>query len=870
MSLLPYATQGGIGLPFYIPIDQKVSTLYVSTLTTDNISAKNLSTFTLNAHEIYAWSTFSCNVLANYTETTELYVYDIITLDNQQLTANGVDLLLNGIPIATTANISSITDWAFYPAVSTIQVNSNNIKGTNLLQANTIGVSTMAVCNLTGIQGAFTNLFTQNLMAANIVNFTSTVIEVYESTVRSDIKLANISTLNAGTLSCGSISTNTITANVGFFSTLTAASINVSSIIAPVNPNLAVSSLTTQTLNVTNSGTFANGGTFSGTRPNFTTGINTSGPNNFNYQSLDNIRQVTGSNIDMFANDTTGLGGESMTLGADGGTFTAFYPTTNIISRYGGGGQINITAERPSLLVGVPSQNVNITAKGGVGYYTGIPVGGGVNISAEAGGANLFTTTGVLANGAIRQTAYTFFNGIYTVPGFAARSAGSTAEYSGLTSPTLPIYGCSFYSALISLSLTAGVTPASVSYPGVVYLRGDNGTKVVNGFYADTINNNVGYDLNIQSLTTPVLDTSNRNINLNSYNNINLNTQNGGQVYINGTPYSGGGSIPQNLTVSSIKAVSSIISSLTVSTINGLPYGGGGGGWVSTAASRLNMNGYDIVDPSLLKISTPFLYLNGHTVTAITTSNAVIDAKQDIRLNSPSSIYMSTQTVDFQQSLLRGAVYGQSLGNYKPFQFIYEPPTAAGQSAEFAIQAHPQDAGVIYNLRYGIDLAAGSAYLFAEWPGYIVVPITISGQVVTLGQGEGVVANTNNYIELNSQGPLTISTLNTNIQSQSNINLTALSTNITSAEVTRSLNGAYKPQPVFQQGATSGSGNNGNVSVTIPTPYTTSNSYQVFVTHDNSSPANTSVVRNTSNAFTIYWTNAGGGTQPFDWMTAGT
>ena len=743
MSLLPYATQGGIGLPFYIPVDQKVSTFFVSTLTVNNIDAKNLSTFTLNAHEIYAWSTFSCNVLANYTETTELYVYDIITLDNQQLTANGTDLLLNGIPIATTANLSSISDWAFYPATSTIQVNSNNIKGTNLLQANTIGVSTMAVCNLTGIQGAFTNLFTQNLMAANIVNFTSTVIEVFESTIQSDIKLANISTLNAGGVSCASISTNTITANVGFFSTLTAASINVSSIIAPVNPNLVLSSLTTQTLNVTNSGTFANGGTFNGTRPNFTTGINTSGPNNFNFQSLDNIRQVTGSNIDMFANDTTGLGGESMTLGADGGTFTAFYPTTNIISRYGGGGQINITAERPSLLVGVPSQNVNITAKGGVGYYTGIPVGGGVNISAEAGGANLFTTTGVLANGAIRQTAYTFFNGIYTVPGFAARSAGCSAEYSGLTSPTLPLYGCSFYSALISLSLTAGVTPASVSFPGVVYLRGDNGTKVVNGFYADTINNNVGYDLNIQSLTTPVLDTSNRNINLNSYNNINLNTQNGGQVYINGTPYSNGG---------------------------------GGGGWVSTAASDLNMNGYDIVDPSLLNISTPFLYLNGHTVTAITTSNAVIDATQDIRLNSPSNIYMSTQTVDFQESLLRGAVFSTNLGLYQPFKFIYEPPTAAGQSAEFAIQAHPQDAGVIYNLRYGIDMAAGSAYLFAEWPGYIVVPITISGQVVTLGQGEGVVTNTNNYINNNTNGAFNVSSLTTNLSCQSDMVVNAPST----------------------------------------------------------------------------------------------
>lgn len=891
MSLLPYATQGGIGLPFYIPIDQKVSTLSISTLTTDNIVGKTLTVSTISTNTLSANSTFTGFIETPYGESSNWYVDNTLYVNFQQLTADEDQLFLNGVPIATTANLSSIQDWSIYAQISTLDGNGQDIKGTNLLQANTIGVSTMGVCNLTGVQGAFTNLFTQNLMAANIVNFTSTVIEVYESTVRSDIKLANISTLNAQRVSCGSISTNTIAANVGFFSTLTAASINVSTIIAPVNPNLAVSSLTTETLNVTNSGTFANGGTFNGTRPNFTTGINTNGPNNFNYQSLDNIRVVTGSNIDMFAVDPSGFGGESMTLGADGGTYTAFYPTTNIISRYGGGGQINITAERPSLLVAVPSQNVNITAKGGVGYYTGIPVGGGVNISAEAGGANLFTTTGVLANGAIRQTAYTFFNGIYTVPGFAARSAGSTAEYSGLTSPTLPIYGCSFYSALISLSLTAGVTPASASYPGVVYLRGDNGTKVVNGFYADTINNNVGYDLNIQSLTTPLLDVSNRNINLNSFNNINLNTQNGGQVYINGTPYSGGGSIPQNLVVSSLKAVSTNISTLTVSTINGLPYSAGG--WVGTAASDLNMNGYDIKSPLVLQLSTQFLYLFGSTITCSRGRNVIndgidnifnytngdfqvssltttIESQSNIRLNSPSNIYMSTQTVDFQESLLRGAVYGQSLGAYQPFKFIYEPPTAAGQSAEFSIQAHPQDAGVVYNLRYGVDMAGGFGYLYCEWPGYIVVPMKISGKDVIIGDGETVVLNTNNEIYNNTKGGFHVSSLTTELKATNSITFTSPSTKIDSATVTRSLSGAFIPQGVFQQGATSGSGSSGNVSVTIPTGYTTSNSYSAFVSYQGTSPGNTSVQRNTSNAFTIYWSNAGGGTQDFDWMTLGT
>ena len=808
-----------------------------STINAGNINTNSISTNTINAAVGNISSLNVQNVSTTYLEASTIYATEgtidflstyTIELDGNYLTTDrvggGGELLLNGFPIATTNNISSIGDWALYEAISTVKMNGNNLSNANGLYASNASLTNSVTApmgsirifnssNITNSNDIMTNtlettggvtiggtLLVNNITNSNAINTISLGARsgTFSTLSVSSLNVSSIVTPINPNLVLSSLTVQTLSGNSGSFSTLAVSSLTVSSIVTPPNPNLTLSSLTTQTLSVTNSATFANGGTFNGTRPNFTTGINTNGPNNFNYQSLDNIRQVTGSNIDMFAIDPSGTGGESMTIGADGGTYTAFYPTTNIISRYGGGGQINITAERPSLLVGVPSQNVNITAKGGVGYYTGVPVGGGINLSAEAGGINLTTTTGVLANGAIKQTAYTFFNGIYTVPGFAARSAGCSAEYSGLTSPTLPLYGCSFYSALISLSLTAGVTPASVSYPGVVFLRGDNGTKVVNGFYADTINNNLFYDLVIQSVTTPVLDTAARNITLNSGSNINLNPNSaiGGQVLINGNPI-GGGSIPQNLTVSSIKAVSSIISTLTVSTINGLPYGGGGGGWVSTASSALNMNGYDIEAFSLLNISTPFLYLNGHTVTAITTSNAVIDAKQNIFFNSPSNIYMSTQTVDFQQSLLRGAVYGQSLGNYKPFQFIYEPPTAAGQSAEFAIQAHPQDAGVIYNLRYGVDMAGGFGYLYCEWPGYIVVPMKISGQVVYLGEGEGVVANTNNYIDNNTKGSFTVSSLTTTIKASDTLIVGGTTTNIFANSVLNLSSGSYMDTTVL-------------------------------------------------------------------------
>jgi hypothetical protein len=77
--------------------------------------------------------------------------------------------------------------------------------------------------------------------------------------------------------------------------------------------------------------------------------------------------------------------------------------------------------------------------------------------------------------------------------------------------------------------------------------------------------------------------------------------------------------------------------------------------------------------------------------------------------------------------------------------------------------------------------------------------------------------------------------------------------------------------PIIQSGSTSGTGNNGSVLVTIPVSYATSSSYNVFVTHVNATPLNTSVVKTSASSFTIYWTNgSGSGTQPFDWTTIGT
>ncbi len=85
------------------------------------------------------------------------------------------------------------------------------------------------------------------------------------------------------------------------------------------------------------------------------------------------------------------------------------------------------------------------------------------------------------------------------------------------------------------------------------------------------------------------------------------------------------------------------------------------------------------------------------------------------------------------------------------------------------------------------------------------------------------------------------------------------------------LNSTAIAQPIIQYGSnSSGSGNSGSVSVTIPTGYTSSTSYITQITLNSSSAgANISVNNSTSNSFTIYWTNAGSGSHTFFWTTFG-
>jgi hypothetical protein len=74
-----------------------------------------------------------------------------------------------------------------------------------------------------------------------------------------------------------------------------------------------------------------------------------------------------------------------------------------------------------------------------------------------------------------------------------------------------------------------------------------------------------------------------------------------------------------------------------------------------------------------------------------------------------------------------------------------------------------------------------------------------------------------------------------------------------------------------QYGTVTGSlGVSGNVVVTLPVSYTSSTSYNVQVTHsDSTAGIRFSVVRTSASSFTIYWVSGGSTTQPFLWFTIG-
>ena len=899
MSLYSTDTRYNVNLPIYAPLPLNVSSITTSTLTANKITAN---------------STISGFFEGTYGEISNWYVDETLYVNFQALTADSDQLFLNGIPVATTANLSSIQNWSYFAQVSTLDGNNQSTIGLSYLEASTIGTKSLVA----------SNIFTQNLMAYNIVNFTSTVVEVYESTIQSDIKLANISTANINNLyvSTGGFSTlnsfngafnnlstgtafiNTLTGNSASFCNFTASSITVSSIISPPAASAIFSSITvvsntnTGSLTVGSNDTtsfaaapnFNAGANFYGTRPNFTTGIDSAGANNFNNCNLDNVGRITANTVFVGSPNYVNIQTSSFTAilnnrGADVGGNSVI----DLKSRFGAATRVNITADASSALAPTPTQIVTITANGATSL-TQNAVGGKVSIVANAGsgsGAN------ILGFGEIDMIAYSSA----PYPGVIKESAGSILAYSGVTVPAVGVPGCSFYSALTCLSLTAGATPATTSFPGVVFLRGDNGTKVTNGFYSDTIEatgNSILNTITTNGLTaftgsSLAFFATSQNIQFNSAT-VGFNAVITGPLSvssitnvstINGQPYTPGGGGGAS-TISTFTTLQT--SSFTVSSINGSAYPPASvSSWVSTATTPLFLSDYYIdlrpagysgnglswgsVAPYSVGIDGPFLF--GYTQGALgTTSNA-----NDISLAWDKNKIEMYKPIDLN---------GNNISNVSTISAPSGNQVRL-QNSSGSAWLDMYDAGNIYMVANSGQTNGGMSNGLIFWAGTNIqsqVYGNSSAHTFEVYDGSAVLQN---RVIINDTTLTTSSLTVSSITSAGELSITALTDILTTAVstintvqntyftggISKRLDGAGILQPIIQYGQVSSSGSSGSVVVTIPYQYTAVNTYLPFACMADAPAAELYVSTQTNNTFEIGWQNGGGGNQLFNWHTMG-
>lgn len=158
MALLPTGTQANLTEAYFLKANASlinVSTInaknaFVSSAVVSSLVGESLSTNILDAEYI---NNSTINTIA-------------VDIDGQILTATPTDLLLNGIPIATASSLSSIQDWSLYPAISTLDMNSNNIITAGNISSTGIQAGNALFGNLVAINAMFISSYTSTISAS--------------------------------------------------------------------------------------------------------------------------------------------------------------------------------------------------------------------------------------------------------------------------------------------------------------------------------------------------------------------------------------------------------------------------------------------------------------------------------------------------------------------------------------------------------------------------------------------------------------------------------------------------------------------------------------------------------------------------------
>jgi hypothetical protein len=436
-----------------------------------------------------------------------------------------------------------------------------------------------------------------------------------------------------------------------------------------------------------------------------------------------------------------------------------------------------------------------------------------------------------------------------------------------------------------------------------------------------------------QAAIPPLIAEQKYSINLNSGYNINLNPSNGGKVYVNGVDIATNNwaAIPatqspnlSNYGLSNCSFVTAsgaltlngtsviIPETLNLSNNNIINCGTINGGTILTnpAAADLNMGNNSISNvPSItggfagsLTLGSSNVIVTGrsgingavsigagsnyHFINMTAGSPMTITTSNAFNLTASNAIGLTGSLVNIYSQLNMNSNNLINVGTINGAYFLTNPLTSNLNAGTYSIS---NCGGVSSPSILQLNGTTGVSILNTLNLGsYGVINTGSLGGVTTINGGVPITSpvsanlnmadyDINNVGNITSTSDILISTTGSNITlaSATDIDLNATNTLVSGTlnalgTFNRQLGSTPIAQPIQQYGGASGTGNSGSVTVTLPTAYTSTSSYRVFVTHSGTSPANYSAANINATSFNIYWTNAGGGAQNFNWFTVGT
>ena len=523
------------------------STVYVSTAIIENAVIADINNLFLSTQIIEAEEAFVSSI-------STLGIY----LDGSLLTTAGSELLLNGVPIATTDNISTIADWSYDPAISTLNMNNNSSINGSLLSTNTINAgnalitsisaSTISTVGLIANNASITNINTSSISSL-LLNVSSAVISSLICNDISTITLTVFSTLHV----LSTISSVEIEAQSGLFSSINGAQFPQSLSTVSTFENASVSSFQASSINgaqfpqlLSTVSTFENASVSSFTASSIN-GVQFPQPVDASqWATFPPVTVVTNSTIGIYANQQDNI-------------FTN--ASTGILAENGLGGLINITSG-PGYQ-GINGGNITLTANGGSGVAG---LFGAVNIVANPGSA-----AGINSGGLVNITANTGV-GLCNATSAVKINGGGVNSYAGVIPSFGSVFGYNFVYGSLGVSLCAGLPPSGFQVPGTVFISGTTGTSIYDTLYTTNIypywnGNEAPNDLLIAGRTTIIGSAS---VLLSNVDNMAMEGAGAitGVSSINGAAYPPTFTVPANLTVSSI----STLALDSISSINGSSY----------------------------------------------------------------------------------------------------------------------------------------------------------------------------------------------------------------------------------------------------------------------------------------------------------